>query len=299
MKLSEDVIAYIAFYIDEIRLPLVMRGFDIVDKSGMQNYAEKYEDIINDSEMIDPMIIPDLIIAKLMTDLTKLISIHGITVSTEETNRLERLVVLTESLFKLLDWEEYSVIERIISSTHTNEYKLVQILNYIANIEVVVGLEIINDVEDGLFERLSKLIEFRNSIDEAEEEEEEAKVNRTTFEFMNFIGDKKCVGKYLYSRGYNKDITFDELMSVTEIDVIDTLKKLTGNDHVMYAFNILSILMLCSDSRDNPITYFKDNHEVFTDDASTVTKLFTIMSKMSTDFKTYLNNKVGEHGNNN
>lgn len=296
MALSTEVINFITVTIDELTLPLIVRAFELIDLSQKEGFQTKYQDLIDNLDNVDPFVIPDLIRDYVVEDLLSIIELHDITVNDEFKEEIATLNGIVDILYRVQTLEDYTQVGLITNSSHPNDYKFALLGNYLTDIEVIVLLKTIDEVNDGFFELLNNFIDEKE-LTVNDESLRVCSTESTVFlQYMDMIKGTPSIAQYYFERGFGLMLTVEEMFAIPVEDIKGTLHRI-AKDEVELAFNILSILMMCCDSRNTPVSFFKENSSMFLYDVQQSGRVYHLIERMYSDFKQHLKTLGEQHEN--
>ena len=283
-QISEDIFNYVQGSLPNIA-PSVLEAFDILFTYGVPEVETRYRDTIVD-ENISGDERSDLFLGILLQDLTKIILAHGVEVSTDDTRSLRELLEMTKFFLKIQSLEDYTLMEGFISSLGDSREILIQLVSTYSDLSYIKASETIADVNPKTIEGLSLFIQQYKEVEEFKTFPTDRKITEL---FFKYLGDTPCLGAALFADGYDKILPIEDLVEILPFDIDSKLAPNIKSNVAQVALDILSLLMICSDSQKSPLEYLTENMDLFLEGYDEVTQVGYIVKGMYEDF--YAENK--------
>ena len=292
-NISSVIENMLEYSISEINRSLVVTAFDLLERFKIEDYQTKYEELATNSDKYDPSFISDSVMSCVGKDLQYIINMHGIVLNEENETTLDTLLKICDCLYRLQNLDNYTTINKLSTSTLPSELKFASIVSEMCDVEKITIMDAITHVEDTLFE---VIVEFNTPTDEANSigiAKPNTDVNKDrciTASFFEFLGEQSTIGGRLFKTGWDRNIKLEELLKLLPINVTEYLSgQFETTTH--RALEIMSILMLCDDCRKQPMSMFRDNHILFVDSLTELTKYNVVIGKIYEDFNKYFKSK--------
>lgn len=288
-RVAEEIINYVHLNVNELITPLLLRGFEIVSKFELPFFEDKYFNIMYSEEDIDPINTSYIFREALSKDLEFIIKSHMLSLDEDSPASLETLCIIAESLWMVQRQEDYTDIERILTTDHGNQYKFALLVNHLSKLDMIKILETIHEVEEDFFDMLSNLI-YDYNLSKDVEIEVDGERSLTT-DFFKYLGEQQTVGTVLLREGWvDKPINFKDLINILPLNLKDIFIRSTiERDYAYTALDVLSVLMLCIDSRKAPIDFFREHNSIILGDNNLeITKVINPLNSIYDDYKKYL-----------
>lgn len=292
VRLPDEIKNYIYLNVCDLQIPMIIRGFDLLDKFELPFYEDKYFDVIYGRLDIDAADMTANFIELLCRDIETIIRSHKIFLNIDPSPRLEELVRIGEGLYRLQNLEDYYMVERILTTTNTNEMKFAQLMNIYTGLDLIVTLENITSVDTEFLSVLDELIQLRNN--EIIEDNKPDTKRILTATFFEYIDGQDTVGGRLYNVGYDRAITFQSLSDLVPFSFIELIRQEYDKGPAYAAINILSLLMLCSDTREEPVSSYKAISETLVQDPNIISELYYLITNMHNEFLNYYRERIQE-----
>lgn len=282
-KLSEELRTYVDLDIVPMMVPNVLMAFNLMDEFQLPFYEDKYFNIIYDEDVQDPMNRSVIFLNTIVDDLTSIVNSHKITFNEARLPKLDELNEICSALLKLQRLEDYSFCERILSTNSSAKNKLIELLLKYSSIDFIVALDTIEEVSEEFLEML--LVICKTKIQAIIEEERNVEDdNQLGSDFILYCGEVETLGKKLHDMGYTRALPFDELFNLLPFSVNDHLKNRLKDGTTYATLDLLSLFLMCTDTRDNPIQALKERIETYFDDMNTIMIVQSTFAEMYTDF---------------
>lgn len=297
IKLSEEIRNFIYFNINDLTVPNMFLAFDMFDKFSLPFYEDKYFNIIYSEDDIEPMDIPVIFTETVCRDMETIIKSHAISLIDDPAPTFDTLLKLCQGLYTLQNLEDFYIVERIMSTNNPNEFKLAQIIQTYTELDMILSLECLELVSDTFFEQLQELIDVRRNELTDESGKDPKRVITATF--FKYLGEQDTLGGRLFNQGFDKPIEFNDLIAILPMNVKNYIAEQLRQGPAYAAINILSLLMVCSDTREQPVTAYKEVSELLLDSPETITAIYNILVNMHNGFmihyKEFIKDSINEN----
>lgn len=284
LNLSEDLINYILFVMDEVRQQTTLECFSIFEGFSLPNYEDKYMDLIYSADQMDSGVAQGVFLGHLQADLLTVINQHGIELFPEESSNLAELIEIAACLLLLPKLEDKTYINYRVNSSDTSKNVLTQLLVKYSGLTEFRCMEMIQNVSNKLIEAI------KENCASAEEDTVPLSTKHKWFvdEFFSFIGDTPCLGRDLREDGYSGKVSLDELLNLLPFHFETKIDKTLEVNPAQSALDILSVLVITTDDFEVPLQKFKEHSELFTTNTVHVTRLSAMMFSIVNDFNLHL-----------
>lgn len=285
MHVREEIVTFMETNITDLKTPLYLRAFKIFDMFQLPNYEDKYMDFIFNIDAVDPGVVEVMFNGMIVNDLTAIVAAHGIVLTTPSETHVHQLVDLLEGILRLTNLEDYSTINRILTTDETALIKVMRILETYTPLEMGTMVTIISDVDERFIYLLEVLSEEpEESLDEIINGDKDNLITRV---FISYIRETDCLGLSLYKEGYDKHLPLVDLLNLLPYSMIDTLEERGKKGNAHLAIDVLSLLMISSDTREDPIKSFGEFSEMLISNPTTITEVASLIEYMYKDFMFY------------
>ena len=280
-------------FIDEMKV-LVLDAFGIMEEFQLNFYEDKYIEVINKYEAISDDDIYTIFISYLVSDINEIISAHGVTVDADGQPSLADLIEIAHGLLLLANLEDYSYVRYRVNTEQSPRNILLDLLERYTMLSRVRLMEIVGEVKETIIETLKGLsdgsVEEEGTID--------LKHHKYTNYFIDYIGDTPCLMLTLKEKGFDLNLTLEELVNLLPFDLSESITKTSRTNLAQAALDVLGLLIYTRDDYTMPVFKFKRHSNLFTLDNDLVMRINNALFAMMSDFSTYLEARVkGEEAN--
>lgn len=283
VNISEEIYQYLGMAFPN-SLGEKVEAFSLMEAFDLEPQEEDYLNIIYDNS-IDPLVQPDLVNAKIQERLKSILVAHGIQVNeTTEGVQTSDLNIVVDFLKKVQELEDYSIVSRWLTYSADARFTIINLLVSMKLMAFSRACNLIEDVDPLLLERLRVFAKDEYPVNL----EDKSLKRHLTTSFLKYINDEKSLGHSLYTDGYSNLLKYQDLVKILPFD-LQTLfaKDLTNGKVAKVALDLLSLMMITSDAREEPIRFFTENSDLLFDDADTARDVFEKFKWIYTDFKAY------------
>lgn len=283
VNISEEIYQYLGMAFPN-SLGEKVEAFSLMEAFDLEPQEEDYLNIIYDNS-IDPLVQPDLVNAKIQERLKSILVAHGIQVNeTTEGVQTSDLNIVVDFLKKVQELEDYSIVSRWLTYSADARFTIINLLVAMKLMAFSRACNLIEDVDPLLLERLRVFAKDEYPVNL----EDKSLKRHLTTSFLKYINDEKSLGHSLYTDGYSNLLKYQDLVKILPFD-LQTLfaKDLTNGKVAKVALDLLSLMMITSDAREEPIRFFTENSDLLFDDADTARDVFEKFKWIYTDFKAY------------
>ena len=283
VNISEEIYQYLGMAFPN-SLGEKVEAFSLMEAFDLEPQEEDYLNIIYDNS-IDPLVQPDLVNAKIQERLKSILVAHGIQVN-EATEGVQTsdLNIVVDFLKKVQELEDYSIVSRWLTYSADSRFTIINLLVAMKLMSFSRACNLIEDVDPLLLERLRVLAKDEYPVNL----EDKSLKRHLTTSFLKYINDEKSLGHSLYTDGYSNLLKYQDLVKILPFDLQSLFAKdLTNGKVAKVALDLLSLMMITSDAREEPIRFFTENSDLLFDDADTARDVFEKFKWIYTDFKAY------------
>lgn len=283
VNISEEIYQYLGMAFPN-SLGEKVEAFSLMEAFDLEPQEEDYLNIIYDNS-IDPLVQPDLVNAKIQERLKSILVAHGIQVNeTTEGVQTSDLNIVVDFLKKVQELEDYSIVSRWLTYSADARFTIINLLVSMKLMAFSRACNLIEDVDPLLLERLRVFAKDEYPVNL----EDKSLKRHLTTSFLKYINDEESLGHSLYTDGYSNLLKYQDLVKILPFD-LQTLfaKDLTNGKVAKVALDLLSLMMITSDAREEPIRFFTENSDLLFDDADTARDVFEKFKWIYTDFKAY------------
>lgn len=292
IKVSQEISNYVYLNANQLILPTIFSAFDLLDKFNVPFYEDKYFNIIYSEDTIDHLDTFSIFRETLCRDLELIIRSHKIHLLVDPAPTMNTLITIADALYRIQNLEDYYMIERVLSTSNPNELKVAQILNMYTELDIIAALDAIEKVDDVFIEVLQDLINVKRNELKDGQGIDPLRIITTTF--FKYIGDQETIGGYFFNRGFDKPITFKEFADIIPINIANHLNEQYKKGPAYAALDTLSLLILCSDTREQPVNSFKAISEDLYDNSDKIAVVYNILVNMHNEFMNHYREVIKE-----
>ena len=276
-NLDNLTVNFIELHYLDIEKPAIYEGFSLLYLFSVQHYEGKYIDLIANS---DSMHSEDLVTSfsqLLITDLAAIIRDHYITLN-DANIRLSEIVSMVFFLHLMQSMESYENVGYRLFGDDTPRDILIDLIASYSTLDKWRVMEMISDVDPALIYAIQQLIE-----DKEIEDSNSHVASDILVKFINYIGATSTLGNALINKSV-VDIELKDLGLVLDIDLVEHVDGSISSHKTQTVLDILSVLLLCKDSQNDPMGAFKEHSHLFTDKPENVTAIEPLLRRMYGDF---------------
>jgi hypothetical protein len=263
--------------------PSIYGSFSLLDDFGIQHYEDKYIDLITSADNNYSEVVVSNFLALLRNDLLSILTEHHISLNSIEITLGEYIWMVTVlSLMQSL--ENYDTIGYRLYGNDSPRTVFIDLVCSLSPLDKCRVMEIVADVNPALIESMKQLVEDKTTP---------VVSNHTAadiiIKFSKYIGSATALGNTLINSS-TFDIELKDLKLVLGVDVVERIDSSISREKAQATLDILSLLLICKDSQNDPLTAFKEHSHLFTEKPENVTLLEPLLRRMYQDFKAYADN---------
>lgn len=221
---------------------VILKALELLISVNDKEIETKLLNIVINSTDVESSLVQDTFLKTLLDSVTKVIELHGLKLSNEAT--LKESTEILCSLFFILHLEDYSFLRNLLDSDLESIEKLDTIFSEYSLLEEGESLNLVEEISDTLFERMSMLVDEKLALDLKNDVVPEKKVLKDFKLFNKFVG-KDNLGLVLVSSGYKVGSSLTIYLNDPTVQEL-FCRKMEPVDIV----NMVSVILLSSDSLD-------------------------------------------------
>lgn len=267
--IDEEVTDFVLTRLEPVKAPLYLRALDIISRNFKEDIDVNYRNIMTNPD-IDPSVKGLMFHTELRKDLFYILTQHGLTLTEDaEVLTIDTMMKLVKLLNDLQNLEDYTLVLSVVDNHDSNEEKFIRLAEVYSDIDFMDVVDSVHGIDDRLFRALGSLGMKRmvNKTTNTEQDEEEVadmamrtKHKLIINQFETFMGETPTLGVELYNIGLTEPLTLNEIIKISPIKIINTIKRISQEQsNLMAAVNYLSVLMLSKDAQNDPVGYFEEN----------------------------------------
>lgn len=285
LNLSDELERFINIAFTDSRRELVFEVFSILETFSVNDYEDKYMDILYREDTIDTIVRNQIFLELLEKDLSEIITQHAITLSEDYKATIDELVEVCNLLLLIPNLEDMSSVRYRVLSEDEPRMVLVALLDRYTSLPMLRAMEILEDVSEGLIDSMKEMC----GEDCQENQIVIDRNHRKYIElFFDFINRTPCLGLKFHEEGYSTKLTTEELIKLVSFNMDEHIDKTLITSPAQAALDVLSILIITKEEYEIPLTKFKIHSELFTSDTVQVTRLSHMILGIMNDFGIHL-----------
>lgn len=210
--------------------------------------------------------------------ISNIITAHHFTLKNDAA--LYEKVEFVSALTSMQDSNMLEEVERLVSSDLPHDEVIAEMLSLYSHLSAESFLSYITEYDKNFVDYVKVMV-----ADKSAELSKPANIDKKLIDkfrmFKKFINDS-CLGFKLIESNFPPNLEFDQYFTFVKDNL--TIKDIDLNKYII---DLYSVIMLCKDGLDNPISVFRENSALLTDDINIISKLDVGIIKISTDFSTY------------
>lgn len=280
--ISELTNSYITISFPPVLQTQIQQALTVLEQFGVKYYEDDLEGLISLEGYVEPEDIRELFLEKVTRYLTEVLSEHHIQLDESQDVLLGERLEICQFLLLIQNLEDLSFLGYRVFAEDTPRNILCSLIGRYSYITVVRAMEAIQSVEPDIILALRGLC--------AEDDNQREALNQKQLldwkAFTSFIGKEVgTLGHHLYDYGY-KHIRFEDILNLENKTILDRIKSVE-KDHPQVALDLLSLLLLCSDTYQIPLLEYDKHASTILSDMEKVTIIRDIVGKMLKDFMVY------------
>lgn len=258
--------------------------FTLAERLGLKNYDETFVSLVAIDEDVDMDEIRDTFIDKVRRLVGELIETHRITIDPDSMATLDELIEIVRFLDLAQNLEDTSVLEvRIFEDTSSPRRIFIDVLCNLSHLEVWRAMEMIKDVDQQLIVAMRQMCEDRQS--------ESPKSSDYTYQqnltlFADFTNESPSLGLRLLEDGY-RNLMWETVEALIPLNLKDHFTEIAKQSVAQAALDFVSMVMLATDTYQNPLQSLQQKISEYLDDRDMVTKVFAAVNMMLVDYTSH------------
>lgn len=225
----------------------------------------------------------DQFVSRIRQALMDAIEEHFIKIDKEATPTLAELNELAKAIFCIQDLDDMSAVEYRVNGLGTAKQILIDLMKTYGQLNQFRAMEIIADVDTKLIQAMQLMAQ-----DKAKEPADHSKHATTWRNFTRFLGkDAPCLGLTFKQNGYF-GLTFKEMVALVPTSIPAYIDKVAPEGLPQAALDLLSVMMLCTDTYEDPIASLGEHTSDLLSDATHLGQIKKSMNDMYIDFNNWL-----------
>jgi len=266
-------------YLD-LEKPLFYDAFSMLDTFGVQYYEDRYLQLFAQDDQMHKEDLLSAFSGYLCEDLAKIIREHYITLNFTDT-RLVEYTQLVRFLWIIQSMEDYENVSYRLYANDNPRDVLIDLICDLTPLSKPRAMELIEAVEPTIIQSIQQLVE-----DKIEAPVASHTLDPIVVKFAKYIGETPALGNKLINTA-TTNVAVEDLAIVLDLVLSSYIDQLLVKDKVKAVLDILSLLIVCTDSRSDPLGSFKRYSALFTDNRENLLVIEPLMMRMYSDFKDY------------
>jgi hypothetical protein len=286
MEMVDEIIVFFIEnnYIDAKKKELYT-SLSILEKFGLKFYQDSLLDLLVDDGKYESIDKQEILEHYLKSRVLEIINEHGIIMQDDSSTRLEEINNLGSFLFIIQRLEDYGDISYRLFAEDKAENILIDIVEHFTLIPKYRLMEIVESIDDKLLLALRALV-----TDKTKSADLVDVAHLETFNlFIKFIDKHECLGVTLFNLGF-KDIELRDLFSLSPINIRDEITKNIALKPAQTALDVISIMLLCVDTYNEPLAKLKANTDIFFENLAKYISIDKTIGNIYSDFETFKSN---------
>lgn len=280
LNLDNLTINFIELNYLDVEKPLIYDAFGLLESFGVQYYEDRYIQMIAQSDEMHKEDMLTSFNGFLCEDLGKIVREHYITLNTGDI-RLKECAELVRFLWIIQSMENYENVGYRLYAQDSPRNIIVDMVCELVPLSKPRVMELIDSVDAGIVGSIKRLVE-----DKIEASYPSHTTDPVVAKFVKYIGETPALGNKLINTS-TTNVELKDLSLVLDLELPVYIDKLMLTDKVKAALDVMSLLLVCTDGRLDPVGVFKARPEVFSDSTETITALTPLLTRMYQDFRDY------------
>lgn len=269
---------FINTYLTQELAQTVRQTLDICEDIYIEYDEIRFIELISNEANMHKEDLVDQFVALVDDMISEIIKAHHFTLV--DSLPLYEKTEFVSALVALQDSNMLEEVERLISSDLPHDEMISEMLSLYSHLSAERFLSFIVDYDKNFVDYIKVMV-----ADKSEDLSKPSNIDKKLIDkfrmFKKFINGS-CLGFKLIESNFPPNLEFEQYFTFVKDNLV--IKDI---DLDKYIIDLYSVIMLCKDGLENPVSVFRENSTLLTDEINIISKLDVGIIQISTNFATY------------